>query len=355
MAAELVARGHDVVVWTTDLGDVNPPEVVDGVRVRRLPTPMPARRSRSLVTFAVHAPLTVFRWGRALATDRPQVLHVHCFAPTGVWATAFARVTRRALVVSSHGETFMDADGVFDRSTVLRHALRWSLRRADVVTGCSACTVKDLERRFGLEPGRGLVVPNGVEPDEPAGALPDGWPRRYLLAVGRVVRPKGFDLLLAALAVADLPGDVVLVVGGDGPELGALREQARALGIAGRVVFPGRLDRGQVVAAMAGAIALIVPSRVEAFGIVVLEGWRAGVPVVVTSHGGPAEFVTHGVDGLVVDPVDTTALADALRTVVRDGPTAHRLSAAGARAVTAYTWGRVVDEYEAVYAALARR
>lgn len=350
VASGLRERGHEVVVWTVDRGDVDPPEVVDGVPVRRLPTPMPARSVGTLARFARQAPVAWLAWRRALRVDRPDVLHVHCFGPNGAWATAMACASRRALVVSSHGETFADADGVFDRSALLRRSLVGALRRADAVTGCSDHVVRDLEHRFGLRAGRGVVVPNGVDLDEPAGDPAVALPPPYLLAVGRMVRTKGFDLLLDAFAAARLPG-VALVVAGEGPERAALARRADELGVADRMVLPGRLERGAVVAAMAGALAVVVPSRAEAFGIVVLEGWRAGVPVVVTSHGGPADLVTDGVDGVVVDPEDTTALAEVLRFVATDVEQARRMGAAGRSSVEAFTWQRVVADYEALYAA----
>jgi len=350
VAAGLRARGHDVVVWVVDRGDADAPDVVDGVRVRRLPTPMPARSAGSVARFALRAPGAWRAWQQALREDRPDLLNVQCFGPNGAWATALAVLSRRRLVVSSHGETYSDADDVFTHSALLRRSLVAALRRADAVTGCSDHVVRDLEGRFALAPGRAVVVPNGVDPAEPAAEVT--LPARYLLAVGRVVRTKGFDLLLEAFAVAALP-DVALVIGGDGPEREALAARARELGVP--VHLPGRLDRGQVVAAMAGALAVVVPSRVEAFGIVVLEGWRSGAPIVVTSHGGPADLVTDGVDGLVVDPHDTAALARALRLVVTDAEAARRMGAAGRAAVAAFTWDRVVDDYEAVYAAAGAR
>lgn len=350
VAGGLRARGYDVVVWTVDQGDP-PLREVDGIRVRRLPTPLPSRSVGGLARFAPRAAAALVRWLAAVARDRPGVVHVQCYGPNGVWASLVARLTGRRLVVTAHGETFMDADDAFEHSAVLRRSLTGSLRRAAAVTACSAYTLRDLEARFGLAPGRGVVVANGVDAVEAAGQRPAALPERYLLAVGRVVRPKGFDLLIDAFVEADLPG-ISLVIGGDGPGLDLLRGQVRDMGVADRVVFAGRLDRGQVVAAMAGATALVVPSRVEAFGIVVLEGWRAGVPLVATSRGGPADLVRDGVDGLLVDPFDLPALAAALRRVATDAELAGRLAAAGAQAVRQHTWGRVVDGYADVYAGL---
>ena len=96
----------------------------------------------------------------------------------------------------------------------------------------------------------------------------------------------------------------LLVIGGDGPDRSATESLASELGIANRVSFVGRLDRKAVLAAMSSAEIFIIPSRVEPFGIVILEAWRSGTAVVATSRGGPREIVRDGVDGMLVDPVD---------------------------------------------------
>lgn len=347
VARALRASGTDVVIWTVDRGD-DVPTVVDGVPVRVLPCPLPARNIRSLASFAWRSPVAALRWRRALRRDRPAVLHVHCFGPNGVWADAMARITGLPLVVTSHGETFGDADDVFAGSALLRARLRAALQAAAAVTACSRFTADDLVGRFALAPGRAEVVMNGVDLDEAAGTAPD-LPQRYVLALGRIVETKGFDLLLRGFAAATLPADLALVIGGDGPALGGLKELAERLGVGERVVFTGRLDRGAVVAATAGAAALVVPSRVEPFGIVLLEGWRAAVPVIATTRGGPPELIRDGVDGWLVDPTRTDEVAGALERVFADPARAAAVARAGRRRVDEFTWARIAAQYRVIY------
>jgi glycogen(starch) synthase len=351
VARDLRRRGVKVAVWAVDQGDDGPAEV-DGVPVRYLPCPLPAREARALLSFTRDFPRAVRAWRRALWADTPDLLHVHCFGPNGPWATATARLARLPLLITSHGETFADANGVFERSRLLAGSLRRAIRHAVVVTGPSRYTLDDLERRFALPVGTGAVVPNGVDLDEPVGECPAWLPERSVLAVGRMVGIKGFDLLLEAFARVGRD-DVALVLAGDGPVRDALRERAEELGIADRVVLPGRVERAEVGAAMRGATVVVVPSRFESFGIVVLEAWRAGVPIVATTRGGPPEFVTDGVDGLLVDPVDTGALAHALGRLLGDDDLARRLGTAGRDGVGTYTWKRVTDDYVALYDAAA--
>jgi glycogen synthase len=346
----LAAQGHVVEVWTVDRGEHLGTGVVDGVTVRYLPAPLPARTVGALARAAAVMPGAWLAWRRAHRQLRPDVLHVQCFGPNGVYATALNRRTRVPLVVTSHGETFADDHDVFGRSALSRAALRRALSAAAAVTGCSTLVLDELRSRFGLVGGR--VVPNGIDGDEVAvPELPDEWPsgdgRRVVVSYGRVEERKGFDLLLRA--VARLDSHVHVVVGGDGAALADLRELAVTLGIAERTHFPGRLSRPQVAGVVAAADVLVVPSRVEAFGIVALEAWRGGAPLVMTSLGGAADFVTDGSNGLLVDPTDIEALAGGISRVLDEPGLAARMTAAGHATVGHYGWDRVVADYTAIY------
>lgn len=351
VARELGQRGHDVAVWTVARDGRRAARVVDGVPVRDLPAPLPARAAGALLGFATRAPGAAMAWLRAADDFQPDLIHVHCYGPNGSYARFVSRRRAVPLVVTSHGETIADDSGVFGSSRFARASLQGALREASAVTGCSQVVTRDLENRFGLRPGVAAVVPNGIELGEPAGVLPAGRPRRYVAAVGRLVPVKGFDLLLRAFAAAGLPEDVGLVIGGDGwdSRWNALRAQAQQLGIAHRVVMPGQLDRPQVVALLESAAAVAVSSRFESFGITALEAWRAGTPLVAAARGGLPEFVTDGVDGLLRDPEDTAAFAAALRRVVLEPEAARALADAGRERVRDFTWQHVADEYLRVY------
>ena len=359
LALALVAAGDTVEVWTGNPDDHDPDtvEVRDGIVVRRFPMPLPAS-NWSTVTHAASTGLrTVRGLRRAVSVFRPDVLHVQCFGPNGTYATLMRRLTGVPLVVTLQGETLMDDADIFDVSQVMRASLRAGLRAASAVTACSAFTLDDAVARFGLPAGRGTVIPNGVSLEAPSVADPGdhvvaerlaGTP--YVLALGRVVEKKGFDLLLAGYAAMDPAQRTAdLVIGGAGAALEQLRAQAEESGIGDRVHFVGRLSRDQVAAAMADAEVFVMPSRLEPFGIVALEAWRAGTAVVVTSRGGAPEFVTDGVDGLHVDPFDTAGVAAVLGRVLTDAGLRRSLAAAGRARVAQFAWPVVADRYRTVY------
>ncbi|MCW4458866.1 glycosyltransferase family 4 protein [Microbacterium sp. MPKO10] len=355
VATVLHRRGHDVAVWTIDRDGSFAVDVLDGIPVWRLPAPLPSRSVRDIARFVRAAPGAWRVWNRAFDTLRPDLIHVHCFGPNGTFANALAARRRTPLVVTSHGETLADDAGVFEHSQLARTSLRSAIRRAAAVTGCSSVALSDLEEHFGLPRGDGTVVFNGIDLEEHATQAPrpiTGISGRYVAAVGRLQQVKGFDLLVRAFARARLGPEVSLVIGGDGPESAVLSELAVDLGIADRVVLPGRLDRAQVAGLMRDAAIVAVPSRFEAFGIATLEAWRAGTPVVATTRGGPREFVTHGVDGLLCDPTDTEVFAATLADVLADPVHAASLAESGRRRVDAFTWEHTTHAYEALYSAI---
>ncbi len=359
LALNLAAAGDPVEVWTGHPDDAmsETVEVRDELVVRRLPMPLPATNWSAVRRSATTGVRTLFSLRDAVAAFRPDLLHVQCFGPNGAYASALARLTGRPLVVTLQGETLMDDAEIFETSRTLRASLRHALSRAAAVSACSSFTLEDAERRFGLPPGRGQVIPNGVDLDEdqasrsrPA-ALPD---RPYVFALGRVVVKKGFDLLLEAYAAMGAGSPAVdLVIAGTGGALDDLRGRAAQLGIADRVHFVGRLDRDEVAGAMAGAELFVMPSRLEPFGIVILEAWRAGTAVMATTRGGPPELIHDGKDGILVDPFDRSAFADALARMLGDDRLRRSVAEAGRERVASFAWPAVTERYRRLYASVS--
>lgn len=348
----LLAHGDQVEVWTPRDPSTLPPaiEKVGALTVRRFDMPLPPARPALVANAVGRAGRGLWEMWKAHREFRPHVIHVQCFGPNGVYATALSEISRVPLIVTLQGETLMDDHDIYDHSSSLRAGLRLGIRRAAAVTGCSAFTLADAEKRFGLRRGRGKVVFNGVSLEESASRAPDVPFRRYVLALGRVVNKKGFDLLIRAFAriAASFP-DVGLVVAGGGPQLDALQSLANELQISSQVLFPGRQDRERVAALMEGADLFVMPSRLEPFGIVVLEAWRSGTPLVATSRGGPPEFLEDGVDGLLVDPLDTESLASAMKLLLEDEALRERLGSAGKQKVRQFTWDAISAQYEDLY------
>jgi starch synthase len=193
----------------------------------------------------------------------------------------------------------------------------------------------DVLQRFGVDPGRPLVV-----------------------FVGRVTRQKGLPVLLRAAARLDPETQLVLCAGQpDTAELAAevaglvqdLR-QARS----GVIWLPGMLTRREVIQLLSHATAFVCPSLYEPLGIVNLEAMACRTAVVASRVGGIPEVVADGQTGMLVPPGDLAALADAINTLVRDPALAAAMGGRGReRAVAEFDWAGIAAQTAELYAELA--
>ncbi len=170
------------------------------------------------------------------------------------------------------------------------------------------------------------------------------------LALGRLHPNKGFDTLLAA--VAQVP-DLRLWLAGEGDLRPDLERQARDLGIASRVRFLGW--REDVSDLMATADMVVVPSRHEPLGNVVIEAWAAKAPVIATNSAGPAALIEAGETGILVPVDDAPALAAALRELAGNWGLRRSFAIKGFMAYQArFEESRVVATYREFIDRIAR-
>ena len=179
----------------------------------------------------------------------------------------------------------------------------------------------------GLPPELPARAPTGTAP------VPDGTP--LFVAAGRLIAPKGIDLLIEAVAIHRREvGPCTLWVIGDGPEREHLAELARVLGVEDAVAFLGPVDPGGLKGALEVCDALVFPTLQDLVGRVVVEALTVGVPVVLSPMTGAAGTVVRdGVNGLIVDPRDPRALARALARF--SDPRTREALRAGARGSSA--------------------
>lgn len=242
-----------------------------------------------------------------------------------------------------------------DARKVSRAALAARAARAACVIACNDDVAGDLRAAGAAS----RLVPHGVDLTRfrPTMRIGDGV--FQLLAVGRLVEKKGFDVLIDAVTVLDLPWRLRIV--GDGPEQGRLEQHVEAAGLRSRVTFVGACTHRELPREYASADAVVVPSVVDATGDrdglpnVVLEAMASGRPVVGTRVGAIAAVLKDGETGLLIDPGCATALSAALRRLAADPAIRHAMGERASAAVTRdYDLTRCGDEFaraiEAAYA-----
>ena len=291
--------------------------------------------------------------------DGVDVVHAHMFG-SNVWGTVLGRLSGVPVVVA-HEHTWSFQGRPLRRFLDRELVARW----ADVFVAVSGEDRRKMIEVEGVDPAKIRLIPNGI-PSPANGAVADvraelgiesGVP--VLGVVCELRAQKALEVLFeaAALLLAEFPTLKVLVAG-DGPERARLEEGARRLGVANTVLFLG--IRRDVPAVLAAVDVAVLSSDYEGSPLSVMEYMAAAKPVVSTRVGGVPELVKEDVHGLLVEPRDPEALAEAVTRLLRDPALAKRLGAEGRQrqqrefSLEAMV-RRIEDLYEELWLASGRR
>lgn len=273
-------------------------------------------------------------WGRlaGMITGTPSIVQVITHhspdqprgfpLPVKLAYRALAPLTARALAISESVRDFAEANMGFGHGTV--EVLHYPLPSYSFSVP-PVEQVDALRERLGIAPADPVIG-----------------------AVTRFHRAKGIVHLVEAFAEvrARVPRAWLLLVG-QGPEEGALRNRATELEVDDRVIFAGFQREVEAHASLFSVSA--VPSLEEGFGLVALESLRLGVPVVASDVGGLPEIVKDGVCGLLVPPGDSRSLARALTRILEDHELRARLAGATEEAVAPFMLDRYVERLTQIY------
>ena len=249
----------------------------------------------------------------------------------------------RPIVLTVHDLAYLDYPELFTRQGLrfFHRALDLALRDASLVL-CSSLATLARCRSAGFEESRLRHVPLGVRADratqEDVERVRNTYalPERFILWTGTVEPRKNLARLIGAFSLLDDDSHLVLV----GPRgwnedleghLGDLPTKTRD-----RIRLLGWVPRADLEALFAAATVMCLPSLLEGFGFPVVEAMAQGTPV-VTSLGTSTEELAAGV-GILIDPSDIDAIAEAISRVTGDSALADRMGSAGLERASRYTW-----------------
>jgi glycogen(starch) synthase len=329
-------RGHEIVVVTAQCGaDPSTEARYKGLAIHRFPF-------RDVNAYTNIGRLMEIRQqvAQLKRAFEPELVHMNYAADLGNFFHLTTAGSHPApLLVTLHGMSTQ-------QNSLVEHALG----AADWVVGCSKIVLAQGRQFVPDISFRSSVIYNGVEcPALPPRPFPTDAPR--VLCVGRLSAEKGVDVAIAGFAsIVERFPQARLIIAGDGPLKADLEQQALELKIRDFVDFVGWVIPEMIPSLINTATLVVMPSRSEGLPLVALEAALMARPIVATRVGGLPEVVLHQENGLLVEPEDHNALAEAMAMLLDQPETARSMGeAARCRVQTVFSWDRHVNAYDALY------
>jgi glycosyltransferase involved in cell wall biosynthesis len=360
LSAALQRRGHDVHVFTRPGYGSGGVSQIDGVWYHYCPHNLipnfVAETQDMCRSFVWHFLQTEDHIGHF------DLIHAHDWMAASSVAWIKEGRPDHKSILTMHSTEYGRCGNVFHNgsSEAIRDLEWYGTYRADRVIAVSHSLKGELGWIYSLPDWKVSVVYNGVPVHRFDGWLnPGDIKRRYgigptdptVLFMGRLSVQKGPDLLVEAIPpLLGFYPAAKFVFAGEGHMRGDLERRVHELGVAHAVRFFGRLSPSEQSDIFRACDVVCVPSRNEPFGIIVLEAWAAGKPVVASQIGGPGELIHHTINGLKVYP-NPDSIGWGLGTVFTNWDWARRMGRYGRTdAETHFTWDHVAQSTERCYA-----
>ena len=358
LAAALERKGHEVHVFTRMANGQAHYERIHGVHYHRCAFRLNSNFIEEINDMCRSFVHHVFKTEDYIGAF--DIVHAHD------WLTANAMIwirqaRGRKTVLTIHSTEYDRCGNNFygGRSAAIREIERAATYWADRVIAVSHALRNEIMWMYETPGWKVSVIYNGVHPHNYDGWLDPGETKnRYgigamdptVLFSGRMVFQKGPDLLVSAIPyVLRFYPNAKFVFVGDGEMRGHTQLLSHRLGVAHATRFLGFKNNGELTALYKSSDVVCVPSRNEPFGIVVLEAWSAGKPVVASKVGGPDEYVWHEVNGLKISP-NPESIAWGLGTLFTNFEWARWMGRNGRIAAErSFTWDVIAGHVLGVY------
>jgi glycosyltransferase involved in cell wall biosynthesis len=351
LSVHLAKFGVEVVVFTHAHPGQPEEEEVAGVKIRRV---------KGLVLKNPHraASLLLFRrCHKYISSGKFDAVHgLDVYSTMAMMAVRFARRHRIPCVMTCH--TVMNSGFLIFWQRLIGWAL--NLRGADRVVAVSQAAAR-FSHSLGFPERRISVVPNGVDLSCFNGQVDASLMRNELgigqeplvVTASRLIKRKSPGLLVSAFVrVLEVVPDAKLVIAGSGREEENLSRQVESLNIGNSVFMVGGLAREKVAQLMRTANVFVLPSKMESFGLALLEASAAGVPIVCSNAGGAPEVFQHDLNALLYAAGDDNAMAEAIIRLIQDKELANKIAANAVETANRFTWEttakRTLQVYEEV-------
>lgn len=356
IAEGLVQRGHNIKVYTSDLEDhlrlkklkVCKQEIINGVSVDRSHT-IPLHLCH--YSFMPALPIKVI-------LKKIDIIHGHALMTFPSDAGALiSRIKKIPFVFTPY---FADLGPPSLMGWIYRQTLGRIVFDADTVV-CVSEYEREIIYKNGFKTKHIEVVYPGVDIEEFQNCNYNIFDRyglsnnKIILFVGRLEPIKGVDVLIRAMPIIlkEIPEARLFIIGPDFGQKKNLEDIAEKLNIGDKIIFAGSLNRRELISAFLNADIFCLPSRFEAFGIVLVEAMAAKIPVVASDCSAIPYVIKDGLNGLLFEPGNHKQLSSKVLTLFLDNNLHESIVKNGYHEVCErYTWSKAIDKTEWIYRSL---
>lgn len=377
LAREFKKRSHNVTVITQRYPrTLKKKEVVEDIPVHRILFPNLILSNFKLTIFFKYilglllVPFAFFSLLFLLRREKPDLVHLHFVGIGALYLLCCRPFIPFKMIVTLHGD---DVEGLPFRYRFHKRLLAKTLKKADFGTACSNYLLQKAQTLFPAIEGKSVAIHNGVDLSYFEQEMPYKHVRHYIFAAGRFVEKKGFDILLKAYrSTLDAGHDIDLILAGDGPERENLITLAAKLDIPFKfrsnnwgnkhvghnksygdihpyLLFWSVASRPEMASLLKGAELVVIPSRLEPFGIIALEAFAGGKTVVASRTGGLVEIVKHGENGFLVEPEDPKQLAQYIVKLLRSKQDRLSMESNAIKTAARFSWDKTAETYLSVF------
>lgn len=349
--AEELAKKHNVDVITTGMKGLPEYEEQDGIRIHRVRVMGRADKATATLSSLLSFPVTSILKGIPLCqSNKYDVMNTHFAVPTGPTGLVLSKLFGIPNILTIHGGDIYDPSKSLSphRNFFLRKAVAYILNHSTHVLAQSTDVRARVLDIYGVK--REIdVIPWGLkEPHyERAGREKLGLDNDdfVITAIGRLVKRKGLEYLVHAVAMSQIPAIKVLLIG-DGPEKDGLKSLAEESGIGKQVILCGAVSEEKKFQYLEASDIFALPSLHEGFGIVFLEAMHCGLPIITTDTGGQTDFIMDGRNGFLVPVGDSETLAARIKELYENHDLRKSMSANNLEDIKRFTIAATAQRYE---------
>ncbi len=350
LAEAFAQKGYHVDYITTHFNGLKREESINGVVIHRVPVlGRKNKANASMISLLLFPFCAYHKTVQLCKSHKYEFINTHFAVPTGPLGVWISQKFNIPNILSLHGGDIYDPTKKFSphKWLIFRLCIKYVLKHSDYVIAQSSNTRENAQKYYCSQTQIQIIplpyqkVEFDVVTRQNIGLnISD----TYLISIGRLVRRKGYDYLLHALAEINKP-DLKLIILGEGPEKENLEKLIKENGLENRVIMPGFVSENKKFQYLNCSDIYVLSSVHEGFGIVLQEAMQVGLPIVSTNYGGQVDIVKENENGILVKNRSAAALAQGISRLISNRELMNRMRQNNIKKVKEFYADAIADAY----------